>query len=401
MRLALALGLLVAGADVMASAWTFSGRVVIAPSRPGVFHQLDSSGRQHVALSGQVLAVVWEDNRDTTPQVYVAFKPLAANGFGVVKRLSGGRSAAAPVIAALGDGRFVAAWEQDGRLAMRTLTSTSMGPVVKLDEAQAGQPSLAARGRVVLAYVRAAGRYGQIAVRDLNIDAAGRVTPAAAVAADPAPPKDEQQSPVVAVTRDGGATLVWEDRRRGHTVLFVSHAPPGKPFGPPANLNEQVTKSDVYGRGSGVTRVSLTAVGPNRLAAAWMDKRGFRTGYDIYAAVSDDAGRVFGKNEQVQDDFGKDIAQWRAAIAGNARGQLVAAFDDDRDDDYNIQLAVRAGDGKWSDNFSPPPATGAGDQSHPAMVLEDNGTLHLVWRERDSDGAPTRLFYSQGRLTAP
>ena len=401
MQRALAVALIATSAVASAADWKFSPRQTLAASRAGVFHHLDSSGRQHVALSGNTVAVVWEDNRDSTPQVYVAFKNLEGTTLGVAKRLSTGRSAAEPVIAGLGSDRFLVAWEQDGQLRLRVVGTQGLGATARVDEPQAGQASLAARGRVVLAYARPAGRYSQIVTRDVQVDASGRISVAAATAVDPEPPKGDQLAPVVAVTRQGGATVVWEDRRRGHTVLFVSQAPAGKTYGAPTLLNEQVQKSDVYGRGSGVTRAAVTTYGGDRLAAAWMDKRGFRTGYDIYAAVSGENGQAFGKNEQVQDEFGNEIAQWHAAIAGNAKGMLVAAFDDNRDDNYDIQLAVRGADGTWGANFSPPPAAGAGDQTHPAMALDDGGALHLVWLERDTDGAPTRLLYSIGRAAGP
>lgn len=386
-------------AAVGAADWSFGDKQVLAGHRSGVFHHLDSTGRQHVAVSGNSLGIVWEDNRDGTPQVYVVFKPLEAVTFRVAKRLSAGRAAAEPVIAGLGDNRFVVAWEQDGRVRLRVAGPDGIGTMLTLDDAQASQPSLTTgQNRTVMAYVRSAGRFGQVVTRELDVDKSGRITPGPAVAVDPAPPKDDQFAPVVAMTRQG-VTVVWEDRRQGHTVLLFSHVA-DKTFAAPRPLNEQVQKSDVYGRGSGVTRAALAAYGNDRLAAAWMDKRGFLTGYDIFAAVSADGGRSFGKNEQVQDEFGNEIPQWRAAIAGNRQGTLVAAFDDTRDETSNVQLSVRSADGSWGANFTPPPASGSGEQSHPALALDERGHLHLVWLERVAEGQPTRLLYSHGRPAA-
>jgi hypothetical protein len=61
---------------------------------------------------------------------------------------------------------------------------------------------------------------------------------------------------------------------------------------------------------------------------------------------------------------------------------------------------VRATEGSWGANFTPPPAAGSGEQSHPALALDDRGHLHLVWIERGADGQPTRLLYSHARPAA-
>ena len=51
----------------------------------------------------------------------------------------------------------------------------------------------------------------------------------------------------------------------------------------------------------------------------------------------------------------------------------------------------------WSDDWPIPDASGKGEQSHPSMVFDAQGNLHIVWVERDKIGGPTRLKYSMGR----
>ena len=54
----------------VAAAWEFSGRIVVTrDSKPGLFHHLDSAGRKNIAVSGNRIAVVWEDNQDGSPQI--------------------------------------------------------------------------------------------------------------------------------------------------------------------------------------------------------------------------------------------------------------------------------------------------------------------------------------------
>jgi len=382
---------------VHATEWTFGEKIVVADRRPGVFHHLDSTGRQHVTVSGNTVGVVWEDNRNGAPQVYLAMKAVSAARFGDHLRVSRGQAAADPVIASLGGNRFLVAWEEGGRIHLRVVGPGGPGPVRVIDDSPASQPSLAAVGdRVFVAYIRTMEQFGQVVTRPITINREDRLLPGLATVVDPAPLKGEQLAPVAAVTKSGVA-VIWEDRRHGHTVLLYSHSPDGKQYSGPVPLNEQVQKSDVYGRGSGVTRAAVTPFGHDGLAATWMDKRGFRTGYDIFAAVRADGGKHFGRNEQVQDEFGNEIPQWHAAIAGDSKGTVVVAFDDSRDDTADVQVSARAADGSWSANTAP--ASGSGEQSHPAIAIDGAGGLHLVWLDRDADGAATRLFYSYGRHT--
>jgi len=375
----------------------FSEKLVIAPKRAGVFHHLDSAGRQHVAVSGNRVAVVWEDNREGRPQVFLTVKAIAEARFPGTMKVSGSKPATDPVIVPLANGQFLLAWEEGGTLRLRHLGATGLGPIVPLPDKNAGQASITRDGEgAMLAYVYTPARFSQVVTRTLRIDRTGKITAGPVVPIERDAPKDDQIAPVIASTRTG-VVVAWEDRRQGHTILLYSHTDNRKTFSKPALLNEQVRKSDVYGRGSGVTRVAITNWGTNELAAAWMDKRGFRTGYDIFGAVSSQGGKQFGKNEQIQDSFGNEIPQWHAAIAGNTRGDLVAAFDDSRDESADIHLSIRSRDGAWSDNFSPAVASGAGEQSHPALALDAEGGIHLVWLERESVGAPTRLLYSHGR----
>ncbi|KAF0168773.1 MAG: hypothetical protein FD158_1210, partial [bacterium] len=145
------------------------------------------------------------------------------------------------------------------------------------------------------------------------------------------------------------------------------------------------------GRGTGAMRPALAAFGA-RLAAVWLDKRDFLSGYDVYAAFSDDGGASYGKDTKAQDSFGDAIAQWHAAVAGNRRGDLVVAFDDERDSSADVWLTRWTASG-WGGDFSPADASGAGRQGDPAIALDDTGHLHLAWIERDAVGT-TRLRYT-------
>lgn len=395
MRLTVSAALWLAAGAVHAAGWTFTDRAVVAGGGPGVFHHLDAGGRKSIAASGESVAIVWEDNRSGQPQVYAAFRRLPA-GFTEELRLSSGKQAYEPAVAALGKDLFLFAWEQDGHVWLRASGASRFGAPMMTRIAGFSQASLAVHGdQAMLVFVRQSGKFTQVMSAAVIVGGNLELAIKDVRPVDPAPPTDDQLYPSVVATQSG-ITVAWEDRRRGHTVIHYSHAPHGRPYSAPRLLNELVQKSDRYGRGSGVTRVALADLGGEKVAATWMDKRGFLTGYDIYAAISHDGGREFGANEVVQDEFGNEIAQWHPAVAAGADGRIIIAWDDNRDDTSDIWLAWRV-DGKWSTNVSPPATSGAAQQTHPSVAIDAHGSVHLVWVERDSDTGPTRVVYSQGQ----
>jgi hypothetical protein len=64
------------------AAWTW-GEALTVNSVQGVaiFPHLESANRRGVAVSGDTVGVVWEDNRGGSPQCYLAMKPAAAATF--------------------------------------------------------------------------------------------------------------------------------------------------------------------------------------------------------------------------------------------------------------------------------------------------------------------------------
>lgn len=382
-----------------AAGWDFGEKVSVAPVNDSkVFQHLDATGRKSMAVSGNTLAVVWEDNRNGSPQAYVAFKAADKKEFSKVQQISSGKSAFGPTILTLPENRFLVGWEQDNAVWVRPVSPHGLGPALKISGKDATQVALATQdGRQVMAvWCQWTGKFSQVVAQDLKIGADGKIERAGATKpVDTKPPMDDQSYPAVVMTRKG-TVVAWEDRRRGHTVLLYSHAAPGGGFSAPQLLNEVVQKSTHYGRGSGVTRVALDVYGEDRIVATWMDKRGDQTGYDIYAAFSEDGGRRFGANELVQDSFADQHAQWHPAIAGDAAGRVIAAWDDDRDDASSIWLARKTGYG-WSANFSPPAASGEGDKTSPSITLDAQGNLHLIWLEQAGENGPERIMYVMGR----
>ena len=378
-----------------AAPWEFSAPLDITPEQPGVFHQFDSAGRKHIAVSGDTVAVVWEESRGGVSQVTVAFKPLSAKVFSL-HRVSGGATAGVPVIAPLGGGRFLLAWEQDGDLHARVAEAAVLGPPVRLAQ-KASLPSLAALGKKIVAvWSEEQAGHPRIRIAHLMLDGQRVSVDGAVQDVDVAPPKAGQLYPDVALT-PAGVSVAWEDRREGHTMLLHTVSKDGQRFGKPRILNEQLSKrSEVYGKGTGAARVALARHGKRGVVAMWLDKRNFLEGYDVYAGFARDGAR-FGRNEKVQDDFGSNISQWHAALAADSRGRVAVVWDDDRDGTADLWLAGPRGAGQWSESQPVPIASGPGQQSSPAITFDAAGNLHLIWVERETLEAPTRLRYAVGR----
>jgi hypothetical protein len=383
--------------------WSFGEVLTIAGAGHAPhYHHLDGAGRRHIAASQTAVAVVWEDDRDGTPQVYLASKPREGRAFGHHLRLSTGREAYEPSIVALADGRWLAAWEQDGGVVACVIEGAKAGPLRQLAGVAARQVSLAAdrAGRAAAVWVEQRGRGQSVLAAELRI-AADRLelaAPPQRVAPDLAHP--HQGYPSAVWNLEGQLVVAWEDRRAGHTRLFHAVRDSAQRFTAERQLNEH-RAPDGPGLGSGVMRVALAVADDGLIQAIWLDKRNPAAGYAVWGATSQDGGESFGANAIVQDDLGATVPQWHAALAAGAN-TFVAAWDDTReawdDDDVesgDVLLSWKKGR-EWSADLLVPGASGEAYQGSPALVLDPYGDLHLVWIVRDNLSSPTRLHYLHG-----
>lgn len=130
----------------------------------------------------------------------------------------------------------------------------------------------------------------------------------------------------------------------------------------------------------------------------WADKRNFRSGYDIFAAVHPGGSAGFGADEKVQDSFADLIAQWHPEIAAGRIGTrllVVAVWEDDREGTQDIWLSLRIEE-QWSDDMEIPGASGQGVQVEPAVAFDAAGRLHLAWVEKEHIDGPSRIRYLSG-----
>lgn len=393
--------------SAFAAPWMFERAIDVSPAPNGqakVFHHLDSSGRRNLAAAGDGVVIAWEDDRDGSPRVYLAYKRNDEEAFPKPLRISGNGEAYEPSLIALDDSRIAVAWEEAEQVWARLVRfgeQPALGPVHRLSRERGAQVSLAGeRSGLVAVWSERSARYGRIRAQRLEVDGLS-LQPGAGCPVDRAPPTDEQLYPAAELLRER-LVVAWEDRRPKHTIIMASvEQPPGScEFEGPARISEKPKGRDLpYGAGHGVSRVALGPFGGDALFAAWADKRDFRNGYDIWGAFFHAGDAGFGKNEPVQDDFGGLAKQRHATVAGHEDGTLVVAWDDDREGNPDLMLSWRE-DGDWSDDWPLPLASGPGWQSNPSIVLDAAGDLHAAWVERDRLGGATRLRYAHGRRLA-
>lgn len=396
MKLLLATVLLLSWGSAHAG-WEFSAPIDVTAARgEKVFHHVESAGRKSIAAGSDSVAVVWEDNRDGTPRCYFVRKKFQDAQFSPETQLSGSGACYEPTVVALDADRFVAAFEENGRVRARLITPERIGDPLDLATGESAQATLgAARDQIYAAWSEKDGAFTRIHSARLTLtNDTLRIAHRGAV--ETAPIKDDQLYPSIAPAANGEVVVIWDDRRFGHTSIVYAHSTDGKKFSTPRDVNEAFRGSTRnLGRGSGAMRGVLARQDDKRVVVVWLDKRDFLSGYDVYAAHSSDGGRTFGKNQKVQDSFGDTFAQWHATVA--ARGDhIVVMWDDERDETPDVWISTRGTDGWIGDDKA---AAGPGAQTDPVIALDDAGRLHVVWIEREEINGPTRLRYAHGEMS--
>lgn len=398
MKRAICILALAATAPAMASPWQFDAPVDVVSARAGIYPHLSGAGRRHVAVQGKDVAVVWEDNRRGQPQVYVALRHGLRRPFSKPILLSTGKTAYEPAVVSAGSENFVVAWEQDDAIHARLVGANgTIGPVAQLSSSGSQVTLAAFNGRVTAVWSEPQGRSRVLKLATLSVTAGGQLQSHPPVAIEAHPPAGATPSFPSVVVSGTGIVVAWEDRRTVSTAIFYSHSPDGREFSAPRLLNERATPPPgAFGQGTTAMRVALAPQGNNGVVAVWLDKRTLGNGFDTYAATSVDGGISFSANQKVQDNFANTFAQLNAVIAARP-GRVVAIWNDDRDGNQDLWLSWLVPGGGWNENMAVPGASGAGDQTHPAVVVDGEDNLHLVWLDRLKADGPVRIRYLRAR----
>ncbi|MCP4492618.1 MAG: hypothetical protein GY820_35720 [Gammaproteobacteria bacterium] len=388
--------ILLSPATQSAEGWQFQQKIAVgSKARVGVFHHLEGAGRKHIAVSGGRVALVWEDDSSGDPQVYLAQKDQHEMEFSAAIQVSNGQEAYQPAIAGIGAGKFIVVYEQDAEVYARIWSGRGPGSALKLSGSNAAQASIAASDDYALVVWREKHkaayslRITRLSVNNMVLTIKGATHQVEAEAL---------VTPLLmpAITLGGGMVCIaWEDRRAGHTRMLYSYSELAElNFTAPENLNEFYANRNEYDKGNGAARVAITAFGDDEVLAAWMDKRRGGAGYGIFSALGSEGGAAFGPNEKVHSQHGDKLPHYNPAVAGNAEGEFVVAWDDYRNGNSDIWLSSYNEDDEWDTDYAPIPAAGAGEQSHASIALDEQDGLHLLWIEREHSQAATRLWYA-------
>ncbi len=364
--------------------------ITVIAGKPGVFHHFESSGHTSMAIANGIVGIVWEDNSNGTPQVYVAFKDKQATTFSAPRQVSVQGPAYEPAITASGES-FIVGWESNDRLWLRLVNTHQQGPIVSMTQAPARQLSLVSTPQQHAVAVWSEQDSKSYHIRSAEIHPRqDTIALQNNRAVDTTADRKEQLYPSVALT-GRGMVVAWEDRRQGATRIFCAFAPSGQPFAHYQLLNDfRYSRIREFGSGTGAMRVVLNGDMQSRVMAIWLDKRDFEQGYDVYASFSEDGGRTFGKNEKVQDPLGDNIPQWHATLAMSRSGRIVAAWDDTRDGTPDIWFSERRNN-KWSDDDTWPQTSGPGAQTLPTIFFEGED-LHAAWLVREENISSIRYL---------
>ena len=131
-------------------------------------------------------------------------------------------------------------------------------------------------------------------------------------------------------------------------------------------------------------RASLSRINTDSIIAVWMDKRARKSGYEVFASISDDEGKSFGENIKVQDTFGDQLPQWNASIVSNGSGKYIVLWNDSREGTQDICYSYMD-EGEWSDDVMIDIASGAGEQYAASAVFDYDGNIHLAWLNKEDD----------------
>ena len=361
------------------------------------FIHLDSGGRRLIAASDDTVAVVWEDNHSGQPTIYIAYLLPESREFTPALIISGKTAAYEPVIIGLEGKRFLVGWEESDRVWLRVMEpGKEKTKSIAAAEIPSRHINLAAmpNGKAAAVWVSTKGKNVTIQYSSLQIKKQ-HITLTKPMPVDRSKDRKAQLYPVVELTNQGSVVL-WEDRRQGATRILSAFAPQYKSFDQYQFVNEFTpSPSPDLGRGTGAMRATLASDKNTIVAAAWMDKRNWRSGYDVFADISTDGGNTFNKDEIVQDMFAENVPQWHATITMHNQKNIIAvAWDDTRNDNPDIFYSLRA-NGEWSEDYELPGAAETGAQTHPSIVFDDNGKLHAIWL--DNANKQKRLLYTRSK----
>lgn len=378
-----------------AADWDFAEpRVIAEVSGQDQWLQLQSSGRKNIAATPDRVGMVYERYDREKAEVYLATAALDAlpERFAVTTVDDSDRPHD-PVIRAEGD-RFVIGWLDKQGAWLRVEQGGTLSEPLRVRDGAPAEFTLATAGtRVHCVWTERAGDRWRLMARTATFGADGKAVLSDTVAVAPLDEQNRQRRPAAAVV-DGRVVVAWQDRSTGTSVLYAAVAQDGLAFGKAVAVNETIVKSADWGKGSSAIDGTFATSADGKLVLAWLDKRGSRSGYKVYASVNrslkDNDWKV---NQKVQDEFGDFTPQWNIALSDSATDRIVAAWSDSREETPDIWIADYQG-GLWDEDQLVDPAGTENSETDPSLAIDAGGRLHLIWLVAE-ENVGQRILYTR------
>jgi subtilisin family serine protease len=191
-----------------------------------------------------------------------------------------------------------------------------------------------------------------------------------------------QHSPAIAADQGGRASAVWLDARSGDGQVFSSSMSPWLQGWRPAQ------RADDAPAVATVTNPKIAVFGREHVVAVWADDRS--GDLDVYAARLLPPPGGWSPAQQVNDDPGA-APQEHPAVAVDSQGTVYVVWEDLRNGPTQPELrwAKQPDGGVWSAS-QPVGPSGPKDQRAPALTVDTGDNVHLVWENHDPNGSDVR-----------
>lgn len=190
----------------------------------------------------------------------------------------------------------------------------------------------------------------------------------------------QQRNPAVTI-RGIALHVVWEDTRNGNYDVYYTKSTDN---GDTWSTNVRV---DNTGSGSSDQRYPDIVVDTSgKIFVVWQDNR--NGNWDIYFASSTNGGTSFNTNIRV-DDTGSGISQQeQPAVSLDSNDDLHVAWQDTRNTGYDIYYCNSTNSGASFNSDVHVDDGSSGDQEFPAIVVDINDVIHVVWQDERSSANP-------------
>ncbi|MFC1761801.1 hypothetical protein ACFL6U_06945 [Planctomycetota bacterium] len=205
-----------------------------------------------------------------------------------------------------------------------------------------------------------------------------------------------QSNPAVAVDRHGNIHVVWEDYRDDRelgNIYYSQSLDAGKSFGQDVMVDDSLTLT------SEQKHPDIAVGNDGTIHVIWEDYRDNPAMGNIYYAKSMDGGRHFGPDVMADQRVTDTSEQRSPAIAVDDLGIIHVVWEDYRDNpklgNIYYSKSTNRGESFGADVMVDDPPTITSDQVNPALTVDTQGIIHVVWEDYRDNPAMGNIYYAK------